>query len=247
MEAAWIRRGKKGRKWEHADFDQLRAFACGPTSRALAASIRLTPEIRKAYAERVRAAAEMGVHTAHAAASKLREYSLLWQHLFSAFAGFCLTFLAAERVGATEVTFHPDDSSMPSWQRRILQQAVHRLDGATFAGHLQQCSPSLFRPLELAGVLEGCTWSAPEYRACERSSRLMDLADGVCAACLRFMRGDVEELEAIDAATPPSSLPIMMDVTEPMEWRGNLGWVESGRTFVPPAFARGTSAGETTA
>ena len=242
MEPAWVRRGRKARKWGRPDFDQLRAFACGPTSRALACSIRLTPELRKAYAERVRTAAEMDVHTAHGSESKLREYSLLWQHLFSKFAGLCLAFLAVQRVGSTEVVFHPDDSSMPAWQRRIVQQAVQHLDGATFGRHIETCKPSHVSASELAQLLAGCTWSAPEYCVHEKASRLLDLADGVCAACHRFMRGDAEELEALAAATPDSTLPVMVEVTEMMEWRGSLGWVESAQTFVPPGFAGGTAA-----
>ncbi len=115
---------------------------------------------------------------------------------------------------------------------------TQHLDGATFGRHLQQLMPSAASQDELARLVAGCTWSPPDYCVGEKSSRLLQLADGVCATCLRFLRGDVVELEALAAATPDSDLPIMTDVTEMMEWRGNLGWLESAQTLTPPWFHR---------
>lgn len=226
------RKARKGRKWNQSDFEYFASFLHGHGIYPVGCFVRLTEDVRAACERRVKDAAAMGVHAAHGATNPLRAYSLLWQHLSAQFVGVCLMTFALPGAAVDSVAIYPDQSSMPSWQMEIVRQSFGEATGPNLGRHVMDALRGNFDQDEVAALVARCLWDDVQFNPDTKSHRLIELADGYCSLCARFLKGDAAAA-LIDLPQRTPDIPLLVDATAPFLWRLRMGWIESASTFFP--------------
>lgn len=234
-ESTWQRSGRKGRKWSREQFVELARFLRNHNAIATGCHVQLTSELRSALDLRAATARLMQLHVAHDPRAKpLRAYSWLWQQLVAHFAGLLIEFMLRTDFVVTDLSFHPDRSSMPTWQLNIVRDALAHLTGPNLSRQLPSAERLGVSPSVREEMMRKCRWGAPRFISSGRSSRLVDAADGYCSLYVLAMREFSVAKQIIREGAGLEVERLCTDLTRPMLYRAQLGWLESAQTMHYP-------------